>query len=186
MAAGLADLLNFIPIDRSLALARGETLPDRATGAAPTADISGFTPLTEGLAAALFPLHRWAEVLTGHLDTFFGTLIEKIEPHRGNVVSFSGDAVACRFDQVSGHRAIAAALANQAAIQALPAVAVRAGQTVHLAAKLAVTHGLVRRFVVDDAKIVRMDALATRLLNTLSMLLANAKRGEVGVDDERS
>ncbi len=35
------------------ALARGETLPDRATGAALFADISGFTPLTGALAQEL-------------------------------------------------------------------------------------------------------------------------------------
>ena len=36
----------YIPMDRRLALARGEPLPDRTHGAALFADISGFTPLT--------------------------------------------------------------------------------------------------------------------------------------------
>jgi predicted ATPase/class 3 adenylate cyclase len=182
MAVGSADLLSFIPIDRRLALARGETLPDRAVGAALIADISGFTPLTEGLAVALGP-QRGAEELTRHLDTFYGTLIEPIEQYGGSVVGFSGDAVTCWFDQDTGHRAIAAALTMQAAVRALPAIAIADGPMVQLAAKIAVAHGPVRRFVVGDPKLYRMDVLAGRLLNTLSALLADADREEVVVDE---
>ena len=36
----------YIPQDRFRALAAGESLPDRTTGSALFADISGFTPLT--------------------------------------------------------------------------------------------------------------------------------------------
>lgn len=36
----------YIPQDRLRALAAGESLPDRTTGSALFADISGFTPLT--------------------------------------------------------------------------------------------------------------------------------------------
>ena len=43
----------YIPIDRRHALARGIKLPDRTTGAALFADISGFTPLTAALATEL-------------------------------------------------------------------------------------------------------------------------------------
>ena len=42
----------YIPIDRRLAIASGESLPDRTDGAALFADISGFTPLTEALTRA--------------------------------------------------------------------------------------------------------------------------------------
>ena len=43
----------YIPIDRRYALARGTTLPDRTSGAALFADISGFTPLSDALAREL-------------------------------------------------------------------------------------------------------------------------------------
>ena len=52
----------YSPIDRRHALARGQTLPERAEGAALFADISGFTPLTEALALELGP-KRGAEEL---------------------------------------------------------------------------------------------------------------------------
>jgi adenylate cyclase len=45
----LQSLLVYIPMDRRQALAQGQTLPDRTSGAALFADISGFTPLTEAL-----------------------------------------------------------------------------------------------------------------------------------------
>ena len=37
----------YIPIDRRYALVQDAALPDRTNGAALSADISGFTPLTE-------------------------------------------------------------------------------------------------------------------------------------------
>ncbi len=47
------DLSIYLPQDRRLALARGETLPERTSGAALFADISGFTPLTEEITRSL-------------------------------------------------------------------------------------------------------------------------------------
>jgi predicted ATPase/class 3 adenylate cyclase len=176
------NLLSFIPIDRRLALARGESLPDRATGAALIADVSGFTPLTERLAAALGP-QRGAEVLTRHLDTIYGTLIEPIERYGGSVVSFSGDAITCWFDQDTGRRAIAAALTMRADMQALPPIALPDGPPVHLATKIAVAHGAVRRLAVGDPQAYRLEVLAGRLLDTLSALQAGAEKGEIVVDE---
>ena len=49
-SAGAKSPSVYIPMDRRLALAEGQTLPDRTQGAALFADISGFTPLTEALA----------------------------------------------------------------------------------------------------------------------------------------
>jgi hypothetical protein len=43
-------LAAYIPMDRRQALARSQDFPDRTTGAALFADISGFTPLAETLA----------------------------------------------------------------------------------------------------------------------------------------
>jgi hypothetical protein len=87
----------YIPIDRRLALARGEDLPDRARGAALFADISGFTPLTERLAKELGP-QRGAEELTQQLNVIYSALIAQVDQYRGAVISFSGDAITCWFD----------------------------------------------------------------------------------------
>ena len=43
----------YLPQDRRQALASGNDLPERTSGAALFADISGFTPLTEALDRAL-------------------------------------------------------------------------------------------------------------------------------------
>ena len=68
MRKALAEPLSvYLPMDRRQALVRGETLPDRATGAALTADISGFTPLASALAQEL-GLQRGAEELTRLLN----------------------------------------------------------------------------------------------------------------------
>jgi hypothetical protein len=56
-----------MPGDRRRALAAGERLPSRLTGASLFADISGFTALTEALANELGS-QRASEVLTGHLN----------------------------------------------------------------------------------------------------------------------
>jgi class 3 adenylate cyclase len=57
----------YMPIDRRYALARGERLPDRVTGTALYADLSGFTPLTEALAQAL-GMQRGAEEVARRLN----------------------------------------------------------------------------------------------------------------------
>ena len=46
-------LYAYIPQDRRRALTQGITLPERTTGAALFADISGFTSLTEALVRLL-------------------------------------------------------------------------------------------------------------------------------------
>jgi adenylate cyclase len=181
MAGSPSPLLSFIPIDRRLALAQGQNLPDRALGAVLVADVSGFTPLTEALALALGP-QRGAEALTRHLDTVYGALITEVEQFGGSVVSFSGDAITCWFDQDSGLRATAAALAMQAAMQALPPIAVSEALTVRPALKVAVAQGPVRRFVVGDPNTHHLDILAGHLLDTVGMLQNNAEKGEVVLD----
>jgi adenylate cyclase len=181
MAGSPSPLLSFIPIDRRLALAQGQNLPDRALGAVLVADVSGFTPLTEALALALGP-QRGAEALTRHLDTVYGALITEVEQFGGSVVSFSGDAITCWFDQDSGLRATAAALAMQVAMQALPPIAVSEALSVRPALKVAVAQGPVRRFVVGDPNTHHLDILAGHLLDTVGILQNNAEKGEVVLD----
>ena len=90
----------YLPQDRRAALARGETLPDRARGAALFADISGFTPLTEALARALGP-RRGAEAISRQLNQVYDALIAEVDRFDGSVVGFAGDAITCWFDESS-------------------------------------------------------------------------------------
>jgi predicted ATPase/class 3 adenylate cyclase len=90
----------YIPMDRRQALARGASLPERPQGAALFADISGFTPLTEGLVRELGP-QRGAEELTIHLNLVYHSLITELHRFGGSVIGFSGDAITCWFDDPS-------------------------------------------------------------------------------------
>src|SRR5438552_17569012 len=60
-------LFSYLPQDRRSALASDTPLPDRATGVALFADISGFTPLTAWFAEQFGPRRR-AEGLTAWLN----------------------------------------------------------------------------------------------------------------------
>ena len=97
----------YLPIDRRLALARGETLPEKGQGTGLFADISGFTPLTEALTVELGP-KRGAEELTVHLNQVYGALIAELHRYGGSVISFSGDAITCWLDGDDGRRGLAA------------------------------------------------------------------------------
>src|SRR5690349_17093987 len=91
----------YLPADRLRALATGSDLPERAQGAALFADISGFTPLTEALVLALGP-QRGAEELPRQLNVVYDALIAEVHGFRGTVISFSGDAITCWFDDTAG------------------------------------------------------------------------------------
>ncbi len=106
----------YIPIDRRLALAHKQDLPDRTVGAALFADISGFTPLTEALVRALGP-QRGAEELPRQLNLIYDALIAEVHRYGGTVINFSGDAITCWFDGDDGLRATACALQLQHAME---------------------------------------------------------------------
>lgn len=82
----------YIPLDRRWALAKGQELSDRATGAVLFADISGFTPLTAALLKEL-GLKRGPEELTRQLNLVYDVLITQVHHYGGSVISFSGDAI---------------------------------------------------------------------------------------------
>jgi class 3 adenylate cyclase len=92
----MEQLSAYLPADRLHALARGEQLPDRVTGAALFADISGFTPLTEALVLALGP-QRGAEELPIRLNQVYDALIAEVHRYGGSVIGFAGDAITCWF-----------------------------------------------------------------------------------------
>ena len=89
-----------IPVDRQHALARGETLPDRTTGAALFADISGFTLLT-GVLAQELGLERGAEELTRTISQVYTALVDEVHRYGGSTIGFAGDAITCWFDDAT-------------------------------------------------------------------------------------
>ncbi len=175
------DLEAYIPGDRRHALAKGATMPDRVSGAALFADISGFTPLTEALADELGP-QRGAEELTANLNRIFHALIARLERFGGHVIYFSGDAITCWIDGDDGSRATACALAMQKKMGEIGEVVTPAGARVRLAMKAAVAVGAARRFLVGDPDIQLIDVLAGRLIDALASAEHLAERTEVVLD----
>lgn len=87
----------YIPADRLQAMARGESLPEIATGTALFADVSGFTPLTESLIEIYGP-KRGPEELSNYLNIVYDLLLAEVHRYGGSVISFAGDAITCWFD----------------------------------------------------------------------------------------
>jgi class 3 adenylate cyclase/tetratricopeptide (TPR) repeat protein len=171
----------YIPRDRRWALHAGHALPDRVTGAALFADISGFTPLTEALAGELGP-QRGAEELTANIGRVFHAVIGELDAFDGNVIYFAGDAITCWLDGDDGTRACAAAIGMQEAIARTGTITTPGGSTVQLEMKVAIAVGSARRFVVGDPDIQLIDVLAGRLMDTLAAAEHHAGRGEIVLD----
>ncbi|HKI54484.1 MAG TPA: hypothetical protein VJ987_10200, partial [Anaerolineales bacterium] len=81
----------YLPQDRLRAIANNSSLPDRTSGSALFADISGFTALTESLRESLGP-RQGAEELTKQLGKVYSALIAEIEKYGGSVIGFAGDS----------------------------------------------------------------------------------------------
>jgi predicted ATPase/class 3 adenylate cyclase len=189
----------YLPTDRLRALARGTALPEQAAGAALFADISGFTPLTEALVLALGP-QRGAEELPRQLNLVYDALIAEVSRYGGSVLSFSGDAITCWFDdsfafsvlsfELEGSptqnsaalRATTCALALQVAMRQFASIAIPGAGTVALAVKVSVASGTVRRFVVGDPAIQLIDVLAGTTLDRLASGEHLAAKGDVILD----
>jgi adenylate cyclase len=170
------------PIDRRLALAKNQSLPDRVEGAALFVDISGFTALTEALARELGP-QRGAEQLTVYLNRVYDALISVLHAYSGSTIGFSGDAMTCWFDGDDGRRATASALAMQQVMQQFAAVPNPSGGTISLAVKVAVAAGPARRFLVGDPSIQLIDTLAGVTLDRLAEAEHHAAKGQVVLDE---
>lgn len=168
----------YIARDRRKALSAGLELPDRVSGSALFADISGFTPLTEALANELGP-QRGAEELTANIGRVFHAVIGELDEFGGDVIYFSGDAITCWIDGDDGVLACAAALAMQEAIERTGTIVTPGGATVKLAMKVAVAVGDARRFVVGDPEIQLIDVLAGRLIDELAAAEHSAQKGDV-------
>lgn len=168
-------LHTYLPQDRLRAIANDIPLPDRTSGSALFADISGFTALTESLRTRL-GARQGAEELSKQLGEVYSTLITEIEKYGGSVIGFAGDAMMCWFYEVHGNssaRATTCAFAMQVAIQAFPT----------LGLKVAITAGDARRFVVGDPEIQRIDTLAGTPVARTAIGEHLAVRGDVLVDE---
>ncbi len=180
----------YIPIDRRRAMAQGVELPDRASGAALFADISGFTPLTEALLKEYGP-KRGAEELTGQLNLIYDALVTEVHRYGGSVIAFSGDAITCWFDDhasmpaestlENGLQAVACGLSMQQTMGQFAAIETSSGVRISLAMKVAVATGSVRRFQVGDPQIQYIDTLAGATLEEMAATEHHAERGEVVV-----
>lgn len=171
----------YIPMDRRQALSKGEILPDRTTGAALFADVSGFTPLAQAFTKEMGP-HRGAEALLDVINPVYEALITPLHRYGGSVISFAGDAITCWLDAQDGsptHRAVASALAMQAAMQPFTGVQTLSGTPVDLSVKVTIATGPARRFLVGDPTIQQMDALAGATLARVAAAEQRAQRGEI-------
>ncbi|MCI0647965.1 MAG: AAA family ATPase, partial [Chloroflexi bacterium] len=178
-------LTAFIPMDRRQALARGDSLPDRTSGAALFADISGFTPLTNALVEELGP-QRGPEELTRQLNRIYSALIAEVHRYRGSVIGFSGDAIMCWFEgqPAATSRATACALEMQQVLGRLGDGVTPLGTAVPLAVKVAVTAGTGRRFLVGDPAVQQIEVVAGEVVNRAAAAEKVLQRGEVAVGAE--
>lgn len=168
----------YIPMDRRLALARQETLPNRCRGAALFADISGFTPLTAVYAQEL-GTQRGAEELIRQLNQVYDVLINELHRYRGSVIGFSGDGLTCWLDGDDGRYALACAQAMQDAMLPFQEIITPGGSRVPLSLKTAVTVGPARRFLVGMPNIQRLEVLAGETLSRLGTAESAAHTGEI-------
>ncbi len=177
-------LETFLPPDRLQALERQQILADRANGAVLFADVSGFTPLTEAMTRALGQ-RRGAEELTRQLNRVYDALIAEIERFGGSVVTFSGDAALCWFEgaEAAAQKAVACGWALHETMRQFAAVRLADGTTNPLAIKVTVACGMVRRFIVGDPTIRRIDVIAGSTVTRTSTAEHLAGRGEVLVDE---
>jgi hypothetical protein len=183
----------YIPMDRRFALAAGVDLPTRTRGAVLFADIRGFTTVTELLASELGP-NRGADELAGWLERLYDAIIAPVNRYMGSVISLSGDAMLCWFDdrppavhpdlQTGARRATACALDIRDAMESLGAFRTPSGREVKLGIKITVTAGDTRRFLIGDPEIQLFEALAGQLLARSADVDYALKESEVAVGAE--
>ena len=125
----------------------------------------------------------------GHIDHVSSILIGEVHSHHGVVISFSGDGIACWFEEpdadtgaflpVSAERAVRCGLRMQEAINRLQAFATPSGKRFPIGVKVAVTTGPARRFLVGDPETYVIEVLAGNTIDRLANAGILAGRGEV-------
>jgi Cu/Ag efflux protein CusF len=129
---------------------------------------------------------RGAEELSRQLIVIYSALIARVEQYRGSVISFSGDAITCWFDDVDGlaaPRAATCALAMQAVMAPFAAITLSDGAAIALTIKIAVASGPARRFVAGDPTVQHLDVLAGATIARLAAGEHLAAKGEVMIDE---
>lgn len=182
LVAHVNPLVPYLPIDRLRSLIRDEEFPEWAAGAVLFADVSGFTPLTASLARDLGP-RRGAEELTRVLNAVYEVLIAEVHGHGGSVVTFSGDAITCFFEEgASTTAAPAPERAARAALRmhhAIASVRSMSASAVSLSIRTAFEAGRVRRFLVGNPEIQVLEVLAGATVDRLGVAAHLAGHGEV-------
>ena len=185
---------SFIPIDRRIALAQDILLPDRTSGTALFADISGFTPLTETLAAE-FGRKRGAETVLNYINPVFDAIITVLHEYGGSVIGFAGDSITCWLDAgqkaANGtpyidtiRRGLACAFAMQVAMRQFATVTTPGGEEVALSIKVSLASGAARRFAVGNPEEQLVDVLAGDTLQRMAAAEGLASGGEIVVSRE--
>lgn len=134
----------YIPMDRRHAMLAGSDLPDRTTGAALFADISGFTALTGLLLDKMGPT-RGAEEVLRQINPIYEALIAELHRYGGTVINFAGDSITCWLDGDTGLRGTACAMGMQRLMSDFATLTTPSGKVVSLAIKVSVATGPVRR-----------------------------------------
>jgi adenylate cyclase len=145
-------------------------------------DISGFTPVTERLRAAL-GARRGAEELAAHLNRVYDALIAQVEHYGGSIVGFAGDAITCWFSgNNSAVRAAACGFTLLEAMRGVEQIILPDGGYLLLGLKVAVTSGITKRYVVGDPAIQLIDILAGEPVARLAAGEELAERDELLID----
>lgn len=178
----------YLAQDRRVALARGDALPELETGTLIFADVSGFTPLTEAMTRALGP-RRGADELTRALNEVYDRLLGPVEAYGGSVINFSGDAALCFFrgddaDPLpAAARALSCALEMQKVTRAAQGLTLPDGSRTHIALKIALTSGVVRRTAVGDPDIQRLELVVGDAVTRTAACEQLCGRDQVWIDE---
>ena len=183
-------LSGYVPIDRRVALATGRQLPVAAYGAALFADVAGYSSLSRELTRQ-FGARKGAERLSNQMNLVYGALADEVHNWGGSVVTFSGDAITCWFDNApngasaspGAARAVACALRLHELTAQVPPLVVGDGADIVLSIKVAVAMGQVQRVAVGDVSYRLIDVIAGPAIDKVASLERQALQGEVVVDE---
>ncbi len=170
--------IGYLPVDRRLAITRGESLAQTTSGAALVAEISGMAVLASAMHDTP-GIRPGVEELNQKINEIYGGLIEAIHDHRGSIVQFSGFRLVCWFAEDHGLQAVSAALAMQA-----HAACVRDLVPGRIGLKIAVASGKAYRLCVGDPSIQLIDLLAGPAVLEAAELCQNAADGGLLVSGE--
>ena len=149
-------------------------------------DISGFTPISEALAAVGT---SGAEELTEALNYYFEPMIDLVHSYGGDVARFAGDAMTVIFPCKSAsraavaRRAIQCALDMQAGMARYAAIRTTAG-TFSLTMSAGLAIGPAISTTVGDPALIQEHVIAGQVIDLCAEAEHRAERGEVVVHDD--